>query len=174
MSERHTQKSPFRESVDEIQRVLRDLVRPHGFRSKGRTFNRTTEDGLTQVIGLQMAASDPPGTTRIPGFRENLHGRFTVNLGVYVPEVAAQLGVSAPSWVQDSHCCVRARLGALCAEKADLAAERKPFARAGGTLAIGSTTMRASREEVWCHCGLRTSSAVSESHVARGYASQQA
>jgi hypothetical protein len=61
-----------------------------------------------------MGSSDPPGTTYIPGLRENLHGLFTVNLGVYVPEVArSHGGGKAKSWVQEYHCCVRARLGDL-------------------------------------------------------------
>lgn len=76
-----------------------------------------TEDGLTQVVNLQMGASYPPGTVFIPGLRENLHGLFTVNLGVYVPEVARQHGGGeAKSWVQEYHCCVRARLGELCGD----------------------------------------------------------
>ena len=36
---------------------------------------------------FQMGAFDPPGTTYIPGLRENLYGLFTINLGVYVPDV---------------------------------------------------------------------------------------
>lgn len=114
-------KSSYRDAVDEIQRALRDILKPQGFRAKGRVFNRTTDDGLTQVIGIQMGASDPPGTTYFPGLRENLHGLFTINLGVYVPEVAVHHSASpAKSWVHDSHCCVRSRLGALCVENADL------------------------------------------------------
>ena len=68
-----------------------------------------------------MGASDPPGTTYIPGLRENLHGLFTVNLGVYVPEVARHHGSGeAKSWVQDYHCCVRSRLADACGERKDL------------------------------------------------------
>jgi hypothetical protein len=37
---------------------------------------------------------------------------FTINLGVYVPEVARHhCGGDAKSWVQEYHCCVRTRLG---------------------------------------------------------------
>lgn len=50
-----------------------------------------------------------------------MYGRFTVNLGVYVPEVARhQGGGEAKSIVQEYHCCVRARIGSLGAERADL------------------------------------------------------
>jgi hypothetical protein len=59
-----------------------------------------------------MGAFDPPGTTYFPGLRENLYGRFTVNLGVYVPEVARHLGGGAArSFVQEYKCCIRTRLG---------------------------------------------------------------
>src|SRR5262245_5902727 len=110
-------KSKYAEAVDEIQTALRPFMTTRGFGLRGRTFNRLTADGLTQVVNLQMGPSDPPGTTYIPGLRENLHGLFTVNLGVYVPEVARRHGGGeARSWVQDYHCCVRARLGPVSGE----------------------------------------------------------
>ena len=113
--------STYADAVDEIQRELRPLLKARGFKVSGRTFNRPTEDGLTQVINIQMGPSDPPGTTYIPGLRENLHGLFTINLGVYVPEVARHHGGGeAKSWVQEYHCCVRTRLGRASGEKRDI------------------------------------------------------
>jgi hypothetical protein len=110
-------KSEYAEAVDAIQSALQPFLKQNGFRVRGRTFNRMTEDGLTQVVNIQMGASYPPGAVFIPGLRENLHGLFTVNLGIYVPEVARQHGGGeAKSWVQEYHCCVRARLGELCGE----------------------------------------------------------
>lgn len=59
-----------------------------------------------------MGRFDPPGTTQIPGLRENLYGLFTVNLGVYVPEVARYHGGGeAKSVARDGNCCIRTRLG---------------------------------------------------------------
>jgi hypothetical protein len=114
-------RSGYAAAVDDIQAALRPFLKGRGFRVRGRTFNRTTEDGLIQVVSIQMGASDPPGTTYIPGLRENLHGLFTVNLGVYVPEVAKHHGGGeAKSWVQEYHCCVRARLGDASGEARDL------------------------------------------------------
>jgi hypothetical protein len=105
-------KSDYAAAVDQIQRALRPMMTARGYKVRGRTFNRQTEDGLTQVVNLQMGPSDPPGTTYVPGLRENLHGLFTINLGVYVPEVARiHEGGEARSWVQEYHCSVRARLG---------------------------------------------------------------
>lgn len=103
--------SSFAEAVDGIQRALRPDLRRHRFRGRGRTFNRATSDGLTQVINIQMGASDPPGANHVPELRENLHGLFAVNLGVYVPEVARLHGCRpSPPWIQPSDCCIRARM----------------------------------------------------------------
>jgi len=113
-------RSKYAQAVDQIQAALRPSLKERGFKVRGRTFNRVTEDGLTQVISLQMGASDPPGTTYIPGLRENLHGFFTVNLGVYIPEVARHYGGGeARSWVQEYYCSVRERLGKASGEKQD-------------------------------------------------------
>lgn len=98
-------------AVDEMQRALRPTMVARGYRSRGRTFNRLTEDGLTQVVSIQMGPSDPPGTTYVEGLTRNLHGLFAVNLGVHVPEVARHHGGGGPaSWVQEHHCCIRTRL----------------------------------------------------------------
>jgi hypothetical protein len=106
-------KSAFAKSLDHIQGALGPRLRNEGFRVRGRTFNRTTNDGLTHVVNFQIGPSDPPGTTYIPGLRENLYGLFAVNLGVYVPEVARHTGGEAKAWIQDYDCCIRVRLGAL-------------------------------------------------------------
>jgi Domain of unknown function (DUF4304) len=109
-------KSEFAQALDRIQTALKPLLTQAGFRVRGRAFNRQTTDGLTQVISIQMGASDPPGTTYIPGLRENMHGMFAVNLGVYVPEVAHYSGSPSKAWIQEYDCCVRARLGELIGE----------------------------------------------------------
>jgi hypothetical protein len=104
--------SEFVKAVDSIQRSLRPTLKQHGFNVRGRTFNRVTDDGLTQVINLQMGPSDPPGTTYVPGLTQNLHGLFTINLGVHIPEVAeATIGGVSKPWVQDYDCAIRERLG---------------------------------------------------------------
>jgi hypothetical protein len=113
--------SEFAKALDGIQRALRPSLKAQGFQVRGRTFNRSTDDGLTQVIHLQLGAADPPGTTYFPGLRENLHGLFTVNLGVYVPEVSELHGGGLPgSWVQAYHCTIRDRLGPASGSEQDL------------------------------------------------------
>jgi hypothetical protein len=109
------------EAVDTVQKALHAKLKAAGFKKKGRTFNRTTEDGLVQVINIQMGSFDPPGTTYIPGLRENLYGWFTLNLGIYVPEVAKhRFGSEAKAFVQEYSCCIRSRLGSLGGEESDL------------------------------------------------------
>jgi len=107
------EKSAFAIAVDDIQSTLRPVLKEAGFRVKGRTFNRRMPDGVIHVLGIQMGAADPPGTTYIPGFRENMHGLFAVNLGIYVPEVSTETNGVDKDWVPEYYCCIRARLGAL-------------------------------------------------------------
>lgn len=107
-------KSPFAHAVDSIQRELKPRLAKKGFSSRRGIYNRRTPDGLIHVVSLQMGRSDPPGTTYIPGLRENFHGRFTVNLGVYVPEVGrALVPAAANEWIPEYDCCIRERLGML-------------------------------------------------------------
>ena len=111
------------EAVDQLQKALTPGLREVGFRRKGRTYNRTTSDGLVQVINIQMGAYDPPGTVHaVPGLRENFYGKFTVNLGVYVPEVARYVDWRAETkkYIQEYDCCIRNRLGMVSPEGRDL------------------------------------------------------
>jgi len=110
-------KSSLAVQMDAIQGELQPLLKARGFRKRGRTLNRLTEDGLTQVINYQMGPFEPPGAGEIPGFRDNLYGLFTMNLGVYVPEVDELLSQAKPrSFIAEPYCCVRARLGAIAKE----------------------------------------------------------
>ena len=107
-------------AVDWVQREVRPILKQCGFRVRCRTFNRLTSDGIVQVVNFQTGAADPPGTTYIPGLRDNMYGLFTVNLGVYIPEVAELGGTQAKSWVQDYHCAIRERLGPAGGEMNDI------------------------------------------------------
>lgn len=101
-------KSEMARAMDEVQGALRSELKEAGFRKHGRSYNRVTSEGLTHVIGFQMGAFDPPGTTYIPGFTEDFYGRFWVNIGVYVPEVAHYRdGAEVRNVVRDYDCCIR-------------------------------------------------------------------
>jgi len=109
-------KSELVSAMDELQQRLNPLLRQFGFSKQCRTHSRMTSEGLTQVVGFQMGSFDPPGATYIPGLRENLYGRFAVNLGIYIPEVARHHGGGEPKSVREHNCCIRSRLGRSIAE----------------------------------------------------------
>jgi len=49
-----------------------------------------------------------------------MHGHFTINLGVYIPEVSEVRGGIAKPWVQEYHCSIRSRLGRASDNTQDL------------------------------------------------------
>ena len=114
-------KTEFVKQVDEIQSQLVPFLKENGFRKRRRTFNRSSSEGLISVINFQMGAFDPPGTSPIPGLRKSLYGSFTINLGIFVPEVYRyQSGSEIKGFIQHSHCCIRARLGNVGSERQDI------------------------------------------------------
>lgn len=114
-------KSKGAKVLDGLEESLKAHLRGLGFRHRSRTFTRTASEGLMHLINFQMGAYDPPGTVEIPGFRVNLYGRFTVNLGVFVPEVAEYLdGIRHGKTIHEYDCCLRARLGTIGPEQRDL------------------------------------------------------
>ncbi|PYS45886.1 MAG: hypothetical protein DMF68_20840 [Acidobacteria bacterium] len=106
-------KSEFVLAVDKVQEPVTTLLRARGFTKSGRTYNRTADDGLIYVVNFQMG-SYPISRYVIPGLRESLYGQFAVNLGVYLPCVAAITQSPKPKRTyQDYHCEIRERLGSL-------------------------------------------------------------
>jgi len=114
-------KSEITEAMDDVQASVRPFLRELGWRSRKRAFNRITQDGLTQVIEFQVGRFDPPGTHYV-GFRRNFYGKFTVNVGVYVPEVNQCIGFRKDErlFVHEGDCCIRQRLGPLGPEEQDV------------------------------------------------------
>ena len=116
-----TRKSEFVTIADEMQSWLRPHLKEMGFKVKGRTYNRLNANGLTEVINMQLGNSDPPGTTYIPDFTQNMYGLFTINLGVFVPEVHKYLdGWKLGSMIRETDCCVRSRLGSIEQQDEDI------------------------------------------------------
>lgn len=115
-------KSVFVRRLDAIVRSVSPQLKAAGFREKGRAFNRSVEDGLVHVIGFQMGQF-PVGnldTYVVPGLRENLYGKYAVNLGVHIREVYELTSrTSVPAFCQDYHCEIRARLGTFANPSSD-------------------------------------------------------
>jgi hypothetical protein len=105
-------KSAYVAALDQIQLLMTGLLKPLGFRKSGRAYNRSVEDGLVHVVGFQMGEY-PIGDYVIPGIRESFYGRFTVNLGVMLPAVRDMEYPLSGRFVQEYHCEIRSRLGAL-------------------------------------------------------------
>ncbi len=115
------EKSKFAEQIDEIQTALVPFFKENGFKKRGRTYNRPGFDNLISVINFQMGAFEPPGTTYMPGIRENLYGLFTINLGIFVPEVyTVQSESEVKNFVLGYHCHIRARLGMSGPKRQDI------------------------------------------------------
>lgn len=114
-------KSELVQTLDIVQARLSPILKERKYKSKGRNFNCATSDGLTHVVHVQMGGFDPPNATYVTGLTRNLYGKFTINCGVFVPEVAEQSD-SRPSssFIPEHNCCLRARLGRLGPERVDL------------------------------------------------------
>jgi hypothetical protein len=109
-------KSRFVERLDEVQTSLTALLKPLAFRRKGRTYNRSVEDGVVQVINLQTGPYEVGQRNPLPPelahLQQDLYGRFTVNLGVHVREVWECDSTSPwPKTIQEYSCQIRTRLG---------------------------------------------------------------
>ncbi|QOW09570.1 DUF4304 domain-containing protein [Kaistella flava (ex Peng et al. 2021)] len=97
--------------LESIQNEIFLFLKPLGFKKKGRAFNRQTEDGIYQVINIQSGRYEFDDKYVIPGFRENLYGNFTVNLGVMVREIYELDSHNKPKNIyQDYDCQIRERL----------------------------------------------------------------
>jgi uncharacterized protein DUF4304 len=105
-------KSANVERLDTVQAFVTGLLKPLGFRRRGRTYNRTREPGVVQVVNLQSDKYPIGDQPDFPPMRVNHYGDFTVNLGVHIAEVfEATYDRPAPPFVQDYDCAMRARLG---------------------------------------------------------------
>jgi len=82
-------------TMDAVQKEMAPRMRELGFRGKGRTYNRRDADGIIQIINIQLGAY-PLGGNEIPGLRYNLHGKYTVNLGTFLPCVEAADELARP------------------------------------------------------------------------------
>ncbi len=62
--------------LDIIKTDIQSHLSPLGFKTKGHKFNKKLDNDLLQVIDLQMAS-----------YSSFLYGSFTVELGVFIPEI---------------------------------------------------------------------------------------
>ena len=111
--------TPPAESMAAVVTHCAPILKSSGFRKRRHSFNRALPSDLVHVVDFQMGPFDPPGTEYVPPFRVNLYGRFTINLGVYVPEIARRLDSSRNGWVNEYDCHMRQRIGAVMPDRVD-------------------------------------------------------
>ncbi|GEM_PF-1284397 len=104
------------EIAKSIGAALAVPLKAAGFRKRANSFNRAVRDGMVHVVSLQLGHYERFGETVVPG--SDLWGRFTVNLGVYVPEMS-RMGSPRGSWVNEYNCQLRWRLGKVMPDGLD-------------------------------------------------------
>jgi hypothetical protein len=157
------------EAMAALVKGIHPRLKKAGFRKRRHTFNRSTEPGVVQVINLQMGQKLPPGTEPIPRLRPDLHGLFTVNLGVAIKEAwllsRREQHAQFPTFLHDYDCDIRERLGRLLGEQQDvwwkLRRDRKKLATDIGDSILEQGTAwletRGTREgilRIWDNSGL--------------------
>lgn len=107
------EKSKYVIALDHIRAKVYELLKPIGFRKKGRTFNREADEkGIFQVVHFQTGPYEL--APEIPPLRLNLYGKFTVNLGVLVKELYELEKWHKPTnFYQEMYCQARKRLPVL-------------------------------------------------------------
>jgi len=106
-----TNKIEYKEILNEIQKLIHKELKADGFKKKGRTHNKVLDNGIVQVINFQMGQFQFDNVIEIPGLRENLYGQFTINIGVFVPELYEKIFDPKPkSFIQEYDCEIRTRL----------------------------------------------------------------
>jgi hypothetical protein len=91
-------KSEVVEKLNLIQNnVHKNLLKKIGFKKRGRTWNRTTSDGLIQAINFQLFQFHP--------------GKFCVNVGIVIPEIVElYFNIETRGFMQEYICQIRTRL----------------------------------------------------------------
>jgi len=116
-------KSEYVQAMEAVVAATAPVLKKGAFRKRRHAFNRSRESGVVAVLNFQMGSSEPSGSYEIPGFKDNLYGKFTVNLGVAFDEMwkvdLSSASKPFPSFVNEYECHLRLRLGELAKKKAD-------------------------------------------------------
>lgn len=117
-------KSVLVTTLDAFQAKLTPTLKAWGFRVRGRNYNRTTSDGLTEVVNLNMGPFDPPSATHMAGLTDNFNAYFAVEVGVFIPEVWTDgRDFALPRFLATGHCGVRSQIGGPFIRSESLAAQ---------------------------------------------------
>jgi len=108
-------KIDFKTQLDVIQKDVFIKLKPLGFKKFGRTFNRRLDDGIIQIIHFQSGQYPIGENYVVPGLRENLYGRFAINLGVCVESLYnfESPASGTKKYYKEYECLIRDRLGII-------------------------------------------------------------
>lgn len=93
------------ESVDIIEKIVYEYLKPFGFKRYGRTLHRYVDGDISQVINFQNGSPS-----------KGIHDTLWVNIGIRIPECAQRkFTVSDPikKYYHEYECNIRTRLGTL-------------------------------------------------------------
>lgn len=93
------------ESVDIIEKIVYEYLKPLGFRKHGRTLHRFVDGDISQVVNFQNGC--PP---------KGVYDILWVNLGIRIPEcVERKFTIAEPlkKYYHEYDCNIRTRLGSL-------------------------------------------------------------
>lgn len=93
------------ESVDTIQNIVYEYLKPMGFRKHGRTLHRFVEEDISQVINFQNGCP-----------QKGVYDILWINIGIRVPECAEKkFVITEPmkKYYHEYECNIRTRLGSL-------------------------------------------------------------
>lgn len=111
-TEQSTTTSDFKVQLDIVVKEVFAKLKPLGFKKNGRTFNRVLEDGIIQVINFQSGQYPIGQGYEVLGLRENLYGKFVVNLGVCIESLYKfQSPTGNKKYYKEYDCQIRNRLG---------------------------------------------------------------
>jgi len=116
-------KSEYVQAMAAVVASTAPVMKTSGFRKRRHAFNRSRENGVVAVLNFQMGSSEPPGSYEIPGLKNNLYGKFTVNLGIAFEEMwkidLSSASKPFPPFVNEYECHLRFRLGELATNNED-------------------------------------------------------
>ncbi len=101
----NTNKLSSTESVDVIEKIVYEHLKPLGFRKHGRTLHRFVDGDISQVVNFQNGCPS-----------KGVYDILWINLGIRVPEcVEHRFNISKPikKYYHEYECNMRTRLGSL-------------------------------------------------------------
>ena len=104
-------KSAVVQKLDEVQARLDQILKPIGFRRRGRIYNRSPESDLIKVVGIQAGPYEFDAEAY---GHPNYYGKLAINLGVWIREFHDRSYEGFyPKTVSDAYCEIRTRLERL-------------------------------------------------------------